>query len=219
MYSYEAERGTVLPFHFLDIVEGLTHLDPVRTYPQRGAALVGRLVQAERFELELTLGDAPALAAEDGDGEADGDGLDATPGKVSLPLRCGRRLLGMLHLHASESAGRFGTAELRLARWGARLLARQLFYAQRLTEDGRRRGTEDISEALARAPLTPREKDVVALLVGGSSTRDIAARTGLTVATVHTYLKRIYPKLGVHSRVELVARMAGTERARAVATS
>jgi len=205
----------VLPFQFLDIVEGLTHLDPVRTYPQRGAALVARLVHAERFELELTLVDAHAGAdVTDGDGEADGDGLDAARGKVSLPLRCGRRLLGMLHLHASESAGKFGTAELRLARWGARLLARQLFYTQRLADDGRRRGTEDISDALARAPLTPREKDVVALLVGGSSTRDIAARTGLTVATVHTYLKRIYPKLGVHSRVELVARMAGTERAR-----
>jgi hypothetical protein len=27
---------------------------------------------------------------------------------------------------------------------------------------------------------------------------------------VHTYLKRIYSKLGVHSRVELVARMVGT---------
>ena len=38
----------------------------------------------------------------------------------------------------------------------------------------------------------------------------IADQTGLTVATVHTYLKRVYSKLGVHSRVELVARMVGT---------
>ena len=60
-------------------------------------------------------------------------------------------------------------------------------------------------------PLTPRERDVVSLLVAGSSTRDIASRTGLTVSTVNTYLKRIFSKLGVHSRVELVARMAGTE--------
>ena len=48
------------------------------------------------------------------------------------------------------------------------------------------------------------------MLVSGASTRQIAEQTGLTVATVHTYLKRIYSKLGVHSRVELVARMAGT---------
>src|ERR1041384_3063258 len=59
-------------------------------------------------------------------------------------------------------------------------------------------------------PLTKREKEVVALLVSGASTRQIAEQTGLTVATVHTYLKRIYSKLGVHSRVELVARMVGT---------
>jgi hypothetical protein len=47
--------------------------------------------------------------------------------------------------------------------------------------------------------------------VAGASTRTIAEKSNLTVATVHTYLKRIYSKLGVHSRVELVARMAGTE--------
>ena len=51
----------------------------------------------------------------------------------------------------------------------------------------------------------------MSLLVAGSSTRDIASRTGLTVSTVNTYLKRIFSKLGVHSRVELVARMAGTD--------
>ena len=63
---------------------------------------------------------------------------------------------------------------------------------------------------LDRTPLTKREKEVVSLLVSGASTRQIAEQTGLTVATVHTYLKRIYSKLGVHSRVELVARMVGT---------
>jgi DNA-binding NarL/FixJ family response regulator len=44
---------------------------------------------------------------------------------------------------------------------------------------------------------------VVALLMSGASTRQIASETHLTVGTVHTYLKRIYPKLGVRSRVEL----------------
>ena len=39
---------------------------------------------------------------------------------------------------------------------------------------------------------------------------EIAADTGLTESTVNTYLKRIFSKLGVHSRVELIARMAGT---------
>jgi len=47
--------------------------------------------------------------------------------------------------------------------------------------------------------------------MSGASTRQIASETHLTVGTVHTYLKRIYPKLGVRSRVELVARMIGTD--------
>ena len=63
---------------------------------------------------------------------------------------------------------------------------------------------------LERTPLTPRERDVVGRLLSGSSTRQIAQSTGLTVATVNTYLKRIFAKLGVHSRVELVARVTGT---------
>ena len=38
----------------------------------------------------------------------------------------------------------------------------------------------------------------------GSSTHAIAAATKLTEATVHTYLKRIYGKLRLHSRAELL---------------
>jgi len=75
--------------------------------------------------------------------------------------------------------------------------------------DGRRRGLE-VQSRLDRTPLTKREKEVVSLLVSGASTRQIAEQTGLTVATVHTYLKRIYSKLGVHSRAELLARFVST---------
>ena len=100
---------------------------------------------------------------------------------------------------------------MRLLRWGVRLLARGIGYSERLAAEGGRRPGEAVEQTLKRAPLTPRERDVVSLLVSGSSTRDIASRTGLTVSTVNTYLKRIFSKLGVHSRVELVARMAGTD--------
>ena len=91
-------------------------------------------------------------------------------------------------------------------------MARGLSYSSRMNRpalESRRRGLE-VQSRLDRTPLTKREKEVVSLLVSGASTRQIAEQTGLTVATVHTYLKRIYSKLGVHSRVELVARMVGT---------
>jgi DNA-binding CsgD family transcriptional regulator len=79
----------------------------------------------------------------------------------------------------------------------------------RIGPENRRKSLE-LQLRLERTPLTKREKEVVSLLVSGASTRSIAEQTKLTVATVHTYLKRIYSKLGVHSRVELVARMVGT---------
>ena len=99
----------------------------------------------------------------------------------------------------------------RLARWAARVMGRCLSYSARMRHEPRKNGIEEVSEALHKAPLTPRERDVVALLMSGASTRQIASETHLTVGTVHTYLKRIYPKLGVRSRVELVARMIGTD--------
>ena len=131
---------------------------------------------------------------------------------VSLPLRHGRQVLGTIHLFLPEGIEKLEGQDLRLARWGARALARGLSYSSRMNRpalEGRRKGLE-VQSRLDRTPLTKREKEVVSLLVSGASTRQIAEQTGLTVATVHTYLKRIYSKLGVHSRVELVARMVGT---------
>lgn len=194
-------------FEFLDIAEGLMQLDPVRTYPERAASLVATLAGARGYRLELDQG-----AIVESDPRPDGQ-----MASVSLPLRGGKQSLATLHLFLGDGPARLGANELRLARWGARVLARGLVYAQRLSAEGRRRGTEDVEATLARAPLTPRERDVVSLLVSGASTRDIASRTQLTTATVNTYLKRIFSKLGVHSRVELVARMAGTESSPAAA--
>jgi DNA-binding NarL/FixJ family response regulator len=125
-----------------------------------------------------------------------------------MPLRQGRSFVGTLHLEIVGEAPHGN--QLELLKWASRLYSRGIDYAERLTGEGSRRPGEAVEQTVKRAPLTPRERDVVTLLVGGSSTREIAAETGLTVSTVNTYLKRIFSKLGVHSRVELIARMAGT---------
>jgi len=52
--------------------------------------------------------------------------------------------------------------------------------------------------------LTKRERDVAFLLADGLSNREIAHKLFLTEHTVGNYLFRIYNKLGVSSRVELV---------------
>ena len=182
----------------MELAERLSELDPVRTYPQRGATLIAGVVGAQSFRLERP--DADPVSSE--------DALTSTEPTISMPLRQGRTFVGTLHLEIVGEAPHGN--QLELLKWASRLYSRGIDYAERLTGEGSRRPGEAVEQTVRRAPLTPRERDVVTLLVGGSSTREIAAESGLTVSTVNTYLKRIFSKLGVHSRVELIARMAGT---------
>jgi DNA-binding CsgD family transcriptional regulator len=58
--------------------------------------------------------------------------------------------------------------------------------------------------------LSAREAQVVALLVGGLSLKDIARRLGVSFHTVRAQLKSVFIKVGVSSQAELVRKvMAG----------
>ena len=52
--------------------------------------------------------------------------------------------------------------------------------------------------------LTPREEQVVALVADGLTNRGIAVELGLSEHTIKKYLLRIFDKVGISSRVELV---------------
>jgi DNA-binding NarL/FixJ family response regulator len=54
--------------------------------------------------------------------------------------------------------------------------------------------------------LSNREKEILVMLCKGRSNKEIAAETGLTVETIHTYLRKVYEKMHVHSRTEAVAK-------------
>lgn len=54
--------------------------------------------------------------------------------------------------------------------------------------------------------LTPREQEVLQLLVTGHSYKMIAAACEITIETVRTHIKRIYEKLQVHSATEAAAK-------------
>jgi len=56
--------------------------------------------------------------------------------------------------------------------------------------------------------LTPREAQIAAEVAEGKSNRDVAAALYLTPKTVEFHLTRIYRKVGVASRAELVSRMS-----------
>ena len=61
-----------------------------------------------------------------------------------------------------------------------------------------------IQHAGGMARLTPRERDVVRLVAEGMRNQEIALQLSLTEHTVRNYLIRIFDKLGISSRVELV---------------
>lgn len=52
--------------------------------------------------------------------------------------------------------------------------------------------------------LTPREEQVVALVAEGLGNRQIAIELSLSEHTIKKYLFRIFEKLGISSRVELI---------------
>ena len=51
---------------------------------------------------------------------------------------------------------------------------------------------------------TPREIEIIRLLAGGKSNKEIAAQLGITVRTVETHRAKIMLKLGFHSLAELI---------------
>ncbi|MFZ0477733.1 MAG: response regulator transcription factor [Terriglobales bacterium] len=55
-----------------------------------------------------------------------------------------------------------------------------------------------------RTLLTPREEQVVALVADGLTNRHVAVELGLSEHTIKKYLLRIFDKVGISSRVELV---------------
>jgi len=63
----------------------------------------------------------------------------------------------------------------------------------------------------AQEPLTRRESEIVKLLAEGNSNRKIAASLNLSENTIKNYLLKIFEKLGVSSRTELVAQTIQTK--------
>ena len=53
--------------------------------------------------------------------------------------------------------------------------------------------------------LAPREKDVLRRMVAGQSTAQMAYEMKVEVSTIRTYVKNVFTKLGVHSRLQAAA--------------
>jgi DNA-binding CsgD family transcriptional regulator len=57
--------------------------------------------------------------------------------------------------------------------------------------------------------LSERQREILTLLIGGETIREIAAMTYLSPSTVRNHLSAIYKKFGVHSQAALVAKVLG----------
>ena len=121
--------------------------------------------------------------------------------------RLGVRFLAH-HVHAERAAATRSQLDPQVfeAAWAE---GRQLSTEQAVTEARRvlavsapARQTE---HTLASPSLTPRELDVLHLLVAGQSDREIAAALGVSPRTVQTHVASLFAKFGVDSRVEVTA--------------
>jgi len=79
-----------------------------------------------------------------------------------------------------------------------------------LFRDARKRGRlengeeDDLDLFYARFELSPRERDIVRLLLEGTSNREMARRLFLSPQTVKNYVSRVYRRLAVQNRLELI---------------
>ncbi len=83
--------------------------------------------------------------------------------------------------------------------WANNRQVNLLIQALGAEQPGSRRG------ARSRNALTRREKHIISLLLEGGTNRDIALKANLSEHTVKNYLFRLFKKLGVSSRSELIA--------------
>jgi DNA-binding NarL/FixJ family response regulator len=78
------------------------------------------------------------------------------------------------------------------------IIARQLLKRLQPPQDASARKAED------ETALTAREGEILQAISRGYSYAETAQMLGISVGTVHTFLKRIYRKLAVHSKTEAV---------------
>jgi DNA-binding CsgD family transcriptional regulator len=118
-------------------------------------------------------------------------------------LLLGSRLAGVGRL--DEARERIGRVKRIADRHGAVRLGTLAVNAQRKLGARQPRATG------AEAALSPQEERVVALILRGASNRDVALELFVSVKTVEAHLTRIFRKLGVGSRRELVAELGPEE--------
>jgi ATP/maltotriose-dependent transcriptional regulator MalT len=170
-----------------------------------------------RASLQLAQGDAPTAAA----GAVEAAELFEKRG-VAIEAAHARLLAG--RALAADGAGEAGVGELEEAlagygeagaRRGHDEAARELrALGQRVRRRPRPADEATVTVALdgageALAELSPREREVAALIASGSKNREIATELFLSEKTVESHVRNIFAKLGVSNRAAVAGAVAG----------
>jgi len=100
-----------------------------------------------------------------------------------------------------------------------RIASGQPYYDRRLLQAalGAGQPAPSTQATLRLKQLTGRERDVLAAIVAGHTTRTIAATLNISTATVRSHIQKVLAKLGVHSRLEAAAFVLAHNRGEASA--
>jgi DNA-binding NarL/FixJ family response regulator len=142
----------------------------------------------------------------------DADGLD---GLMTLRRHFPALRVVILSMHAEE---RYAAAALRAGALGyvsKAVAATELVEAVRSAARGEVWLGPRVSAALALEPasaaghpphdsLTPREREIVALIGAGLQIKQVAGELGISVSSVNTYRSRIFRKMGLASNAALI---------------
>ena len=150
------------------------------------------------LELECAVAQAVVLAADDACSET----LPDIRAALDMAWPCGRMQVFLDHLlvAGNNAAASFRQAVLATDHPGAVGLAR-LIEAQFLSHEAHGQVAE-----CGTAALSPREQNILQLLLEGKSNKGIARDLNVTPETIKTHLKRLFQKLNVSSRSQAVAK-------------
>ena len=159
----------------------------------------------------MNLAHAEAVLATDDDAE---DRLRALASSLTWPLERHRLLLTLGTRLRAEGRVEESRVPLRAARDGFDALG-VTPWARRAREELRAAGEQSGSPVRdAWDDLSPQETQIAAMVAEGLSNREIGERLFLSHRTVGSHLYRMFPKLGVHSRVDLLRLVADRGRRR-----
>jgi DNA-binding CsgD family transcriptional regulator/Tfp pilus assembly protein PilF len=123
---------------------------------------------------------------------------------LAQPLERARTLLALGAVHRRQKRKRLARERLEAARAAFAAIGAELWRERTDAElariGGRRAGSSE---------LTPTERRVAELVADGLTNQEVAERAFLSVRSVESNLSKVYLKLGVRSRTELVRRLAG----------